>query len=284
MVIAALEFSHGGLQGFLAAHVPGNQFDDSRGDLHLRHGAGKSGLELGSGHFTRAQFAAQIRVEIADTQMLDRRSLGGRSFDRRNDGGVNFRGGTLEGSFQISERDFTRAQFAAQVGIPVFRLLRDVFGGLLRQTAHGGVFQASDQHGVITGRLDTAVFKGFKHDLDLVDGLQDQGDHGRRDFQLTVAEFAKQGLAGMRHCFKSRQSKETASPLDGVQQAENIVEDRPVFRVILEAHQFGIDDVQALARFGQEFADEIIHGRPRTVLIPQQPDRAWLTDYWLTRF
>ena len=59
----------------------------------------------------------------------------------------------------------------------------------------------------------------------------------------------------MRHRFQSRKSEEPAGSLDGVQETENIIEDRPVFRVILEAHQFGIDDIQALGRLRQEFAD-----------------------------
>ena len=71
----------------------------------------------------------------------------------------------------------------------------------------------------------------------------------------------------MRDGFKPRQPEKAARSLDGVKEAENIVENGPVLRVVLEAHQLGIDDVQTLRRFRQKFADEIIHGMPRTVLI-----------------
>ena len=93
--------------------------------------------------------------------------------------GLDFRIGPVEGGFQISEGHFTRAQFAAQVTVPVFRLLRHVLVGLLRQTSHRGVFEAADQFGVITGRFNAGILEGFKHDLDLVDRLQDQRHHRR---------------------------------------------------------------------------------------------------------
>ena len=67
----------------------------------------------------------------------------------------------------------------------------------------------------------------------------------------------------MGDCFQSRQAQKAARPFDGVKKTENVVENGPVFRIVLETHQFGIDDVQALRRFRQEFTDEIVHSMPR---------------------
>jgi hypothetical protein len=52
--------------------------------------------------------------------------------------------------------------------------------------------------------------------------------------------------------FQPRQAEEAAGALDGVYQAEDVIQNPGVVRVLLEPHQLIIDRVQALAGLGQE--------------------------------
>ena len=74
-----------------------------------------------------------------------------------------------------------------------------------------------------------------------------------------VAEFAHQGLGGMRQRFQARQPQKAAGALDGVNQAKNVIEDLGVVRILLEPHQLVVDGVQALAGLRQKLPQQIIH-------------------------
>ncbi|MHC2862572.1 hypothetical protein ACVIYH_003650 [Bradyrhizobium diazoefficiens] len=63
----------------------------------------------------------------------------------------------------------------------------------------------------------------------------------------------------MRQRFQSRQAEEAARPLDGVDQAEDVIQDLGVVRLLLELHQLIVDGVQALAGLRQELPQQIIH-------------------------
>ena len=65
----------------------------------------------------------------------------------------------------------------------------------------------------------------------------------------------------MRDGFKARQADEAARALDGVNQAENVVERRLVAGITLEAHKLDVDHVEAFSRFRQEFTEQIVHSR-----------------------
>ena len=87
---------------------------------------------------------------------------------------------------------------------------------------------------------------------------QDQR-HGLGLDRHAVAEFAHQGLAGMGQRFQPRQAEEAAGALDGVDQAEDVIQNLRVARVLLEPHQLIVDRIQALAGLGQELPQQIIH-------------------------
>jgi hypothetical protein len=63
----------------------------------------------------------------------------------------------------------------------------------------------------------------------------------------------------MRQRFQPRQPQEAAGALDGVNQAEDVIQNLRVARVLLEPHQLIVDRIQALAGFGQKFPQQIIH-------------------------
>jgi hypothetical protein len=64
----------------------------------------------------------------------------------------------------------------------------------------------------------------------------------------------------MRKRRESRQAKEAARTLDRVNQAENIAEDLGVVWFLFETHKLDVDHVEAFVSFGQEFAEQIVHG------------------------
>jgi hypothetical protein len=94
--------------------------------------------------------------------------------------------------------------------------------------------------------------------LDAIDRGQDQRDRltGHRH---AVAELAHQRFGGMRECFQPRQAEKAAGPLDGVNKAEDVIQNLGVVRFLLEPHQLIVDRIQALAGLRQKLPQQIIH-------------------------
>ncbi len=110
-----------------------------------------------------------------------------------------------------------------------------------------------DQILIVAFRLGLGGFKSAENFLDAVDAAQDQRHRLRRD-RHSVAEFAHQGLAGMSQRFEARQTQETAGSLDGMNEAENIIQDLGVVRILLEPHQLIVHGVQAFAGLRQKLS------------------------------
>ena len=119
-------------------------------------------------------------------------------------------------------------------------------------------FQLIDQILVGAFGLGLGGLEACQNLLDAVDRGQDQR-HGLRGHRHAVAELAHQRLAGMRQRFQPRQPEEAAGALDGVDQAENVIQDLGVVRLLLEPHQLIVDRVQAFAGLGQKLPQQIIH-------------------------
>ena len=118
--------------------------------------------------------------------------------------------------------------------------------------------QFDDQILIGAFRLRFGGLQPGQNFLDAVDAGQDQRDGFSLD-RHAVTEFAHQGLAGMRQRFEARQSQKAAGPLDGVNQAKDIVQNLGVVGVLLEPHQLIIDRIQAFAGFSQKLPQQIIH-------------------------
>ncbi len=90
-----------------------------------------------------------------------------------------------------------------------------------------------------------------------------------------VAELAHQRFGGVRQRFEPRQAEEAAGALDGVDEAEDVVENLGVVRLLLEAHELDVDDVEAFVRLGQEFPQQVVHGKRdfRRNARPRRPKR-----------
>jgi hypothetical protein len=59
--------------------------------------------------------------------------------------------------------------------------------------------------------------------------------------------------------FQPRQPEKAAGALDGVNQAEDVIQNLGVVRILLEPHQLIVDGVQAFAGLRQEFPQQIVH-------------------------
>ena len=94
--------------------------------------------------------------------------------------------------------------------------------------------------------------------LDAVDAGENQRHRIRSD-RHAVTELAHQCLAGVGERFEPRQPEEAASALDGVDQAEDVIQDLGVVRLLLEPHQLIVDGVQALAGLRQKLPQQIVH-------------------------
>ena len=107
-------------------------------------------------------------------------------------------------------------------------------------------------------RLGLGGFQPGENFLDAVDAGEDQRHRFGRH-RHAVAEFAHQGFAGMGQRFQPRQAEKAAGALDGVNQAENVIQNLGVVRILLEPHQLIVDGVQALAGLRQKLPQQIIH-------------------------
>ncbi len=255
----------GDLVGFLDVGLAG----DSRlpGGLCLGFGFDFLGRRRCSGGFRRGGRRGRLgggrRCGLLDD--------GGRRGFRRS-----FGLGFAEGALEIVERDFAGTQRTLQHLIDQCTLgnFRGGHGlhrgcgddgngrghrlGLGMLGAFGHLMQFLDQVFVGAFRLGLGGFEAGQDFLDAVDARQDQR-HGFGLDRHAVAEFAHQRLAGMRQRFQPRQPQEAAGALDGVDQAEDVIQNLRVARVLLEPHQLIVDRIQALAGLGQKFPQQVIH-------------------------
>ncbi len=94
--------------------------------------------------------------------------------------------------------------------------------------------------------------------LDAVDGRENQRDGLRGDCDA-VTKPAHQRLRRMGERLQPRQPEEPAGSLDGVDEAEDVVEDLGVVGILLETDQLDVDQVEALVGLGQEFTQQLVH-------------------------
>ena len=53
--------------------------------------------------------------------------------------------------------------------------------------------------------------------------------------------------------------EKSAGPLDGVDEAENVVEDLGVVGILLETDEFDVDHVETFIGLGQELPQQVVH-------------------------
>ena len=115
-----------------------------------------------------------------------------------------------------------------------------------------------DEIAVAAFRLLLALLDRLEDRFDPVDGGENERDGFRSD-RHAVAEFAHQRLGGMRQRFQPRQREKTARAFDGVNETKNIAENGAVVRFLLEADEFGVDQIETLVGLSQEFTQQVVH-------------------------
>ena len=172
-------------------------------------------------------------------------------------GGIDRR--FAEGAFEFVERNLARPQR------PFQHLRRERSDRVLRRRRRGGRRDALDHalqigNQIVVGAVGLALLalERFQNLLDAVDGGENERDGfaGRRH---AVAKFAHQRLGGVRQRFQPRQPEEAAGALDGVDEAENVIENLGVVRILLETHEFDVDHVETLVGLGHEFPQQVVH-------------------------
>jgi hypothetical protein len=121
---------------------------------------------------------------------------------------------------------------------------------------HGA--EPTDEIGVVAFRLVLQVFDAAQDRFDAIKRGQNERDGIARD-RHAIAEFAHQALGRVGQPLEPRQSQEAARAFDSVNEAENIAEDLSVVRLLLEAHELGVDAIQTFAGFGQEIPQQLVH-------------------------
>ena len=116
-----------------------------------------------------------------------------------------------------------------------------------------------DQVTVVACRFSFIALKLIEQHLDAVDGREDER-HGFAGDAGAVAELAHQRFGSVRQRLQPRQIEEAARPLDGVDETKDLVENLGVVGVLLKAHQFDVNHIDAFVRFGQEVTQQLVHG------------------------
>jgi hypothetical protein len=168
--------------------------------------------------------------------------------------------GLAKSSLEFVERDFADTErplqglgYEAADGGSLALALGGRLGG-----GEGHPLEVCDEVLVVALGLRLVRLERGEDLLDAVDGRQDErygfvGDGG------SVTEFAHQGLGRMGEGLETRQAEEAAGALDRVHQAEHVVEDLEIVRVGLELDELHVHDVEAFARLGQKFSEQIVH-------------------------
>src|SRR6185437_4223590 len=117
------------------------------------------------------------------------------------------------------------------------------------------------QLAVVARRLDFALLERRQQRLDAVERCQHEIDRDLGHRQLAVADLAEHALRGMRHAFEAGQPEEAAGSLDGVDDAEDAAEQLGIIGILLKLDELAVQHREALIRLGQEFAEQIVHGR-----------------------
>jgi hypothetical protein len=179
--------------------------------------------------------------------------------------GLRLGGGLAEGALELVERHLADPQRALEhlIGQAAGSLLRlrrrrRRRGGGRRGRVEHHALELADEICVRAGRLGLLLLELVEDLLDAVDGGEDER-HGLAGHRHAVAEFAHQGLGRVRKRLESRQAEKSARALDGVDEAEDVVQDLAVVGFLLELHEFDVDRVQALAGFGEEFTQQVVH-------------------------
>ena len=168
-------------------------------------------------------------------------------------------GRLAERALELVERGLARAQR------PFQRLRNERADGapLRCRRAGGGVgrhaVELRDQVAIVARLLGLVALELVEQQLDAVDGRQDQRDGLAGDRQA-VAEIAHQRFGGVGERFQPRQPEEAAGAFDGVDEAEDVIENLGVVRILLETNQLHVDDIEAFARLGQKFPQQLVHG------------------------
>ena len=159
------------------------------------------------------------------------------------------RAAVAEGAFELVERTLRRR-------------CRSAGGASRRASARLAAamrLELGDQVAIVARLLGLVALELVEQHLDAVDGGEDERDGVARD-RHAVAELAHQRFGGVRERFEPRQVEEAAGAFDGVDEAEDVVEDLGVVGILLEAHELDVDDVDAFVRLGEEFPQQVVHG------------------------
>ena len=177
----------------------------------------------GFGHFVQ-QFLGNREPALGDRRRVCRRFFGGGMLLRPRFPGFRYR------------------RFIRRRG---FRGCRDLATGQRVQLVDQLLIAA---FGLRAGLLELAEQGSYG-----IDAPENQGHRARRDLQSPIPKIAQNVLPGMGDRFEPGQAQKAAGPLDRMDQPEDILKDRSVLGILLELHQFDVENRKALGTFREEF-------------------------------
>ena len=72
----------------------------------------------------------------------------------------------------------------------------------------------------------------------------------------------------MRELLKTGETEKSAGALDRVDDPKDVLQQGRIFRVLLEAHEFRIEEAQIFQRLAEEFLQKVVHlGIPLSISI-----------------
>ncbi len=130
--------------------------------------------------------------------------------------------------------------------------------GAARSNALDHALEIGNQ--IVVGAVRFALFalERIENGLDAVDGGENERDRvvGRGQ---PIAKLAHQSFGRVRERFQPRQIEEAAGAFDGVNEAEDVIEDLGVVGILLETHELDVHDVETFVGLGHEFPQQVVH-------------------------
>ncbi len=118
--------------------------------------------------------------------------------------------------------------------------------------------ELADQILIVARLLGLIALEAVEQCLDPVDGGENERDRLAGD-RSAVAKVPHQGFGSVGQSLQPRQAEKAAGSFHGVNETKDVIENLGIVRVMLEAHELHVDDVDALVRLGQEIPQQLVH-------------------------
>jgi hypothetical protein len=121
------------------------------------------------------------------------------------------------------------------------------------------VFESRDQRGIIAIRLGLGGLEMGEDRFDAIHCAEDITDDGRLHREPRRTQCIEYVLGRVGHPLETTQADEAAGALDGVDGPEDAIQQRGIFRVLLERYEIVVELGEIFVAFGEKIPKQVVH-------------------------